>query len=192
MTPEELSGLAERAARRDEVAFRALIDATHGLVYRVSLRLIGDHASAEDIVQETFVRAWQKLDTLRDTATVTAWLCRIASNLARDRLRAQRVRPKVFDNDDDAARAIERLHSDAPGADSLVNSREVRVVVRAAVASLDERFRVVLLLKDVDGMSAPDIAKLLDIPVGTVESRASRARDQLGKKLMRLSAQGRL
>lgn len=192
MTSADLSGLAAKAAQGDSAAFRMLIEQTQGVVYRVALRTVGDSADAEDVVQETYVRAWQKLSTLKDTAAVSGWLCRIARNVATDKLRARKSRPQVFANDDDAREAVDRLVSDAPGADALVNSRQVGAVVQAAVAELDERYRVALLLKDVDGMSAPEIAAALEIPVGTVESRASRAREQLGKKLARFVKDGRL
>lgn len=192
MTSADLPGLASKAAQGDSASFRLLIEQTQGVVYRVALRTVGDSADAEDVVQETYVRAWQKLSTLKDTAAVSGWLCRIARNVATDKLRARKSRPQVFANDDDAREAVDRLVSDAPGADALVNSRQVGAVVQAAVSELDERYRVALLLKDVDGMSAPEIAAALEIPVGTVESRASRARDQLGKKLARFVKDGRL
>lgn len=191
MSADPESELARRASQGDSAAFRALIEATQGVVYRVALRTVGDSADAEDVVQETYVRAWQKLSTLKDTAAVTGWLCRIARNVATDKLRARKSRPQVFSNEEDARVAVDRLVSDAPGADSLVNSRQVSAVVREAVSELDERYRTALLLKDVDGMSAPEIARALDVPVGTVESRASRAREQLGKKLARFVTAGR-
>ena len=192
MTSVDLPGLATKAARGDSAAFRLLIEQTQGVVYRVALRTVGDSADAEDVVQETYVRAWQKLSTLKDTAAVSGWLCRIARNVATDKLRARKSRPQVFADDDAARDAVDRLVADDPGADSLVNSKQVGAVVQAAVAELDERYRVALLLKDVDGMSAPEIASALEIPVGTVESRASRAREQLGKKLLRFVKEGKL
>jgi RNA polymerase sigma-70 factor (ECF subfamily) len=74
----------------------------------------------------------------------------------------------------------------------LINSREVSAVVRNAVMEIDERYRVAMLLKDVDGLSAAEIAAALDIPVGTVESRASRGREQLKQRLTKLMRSGKL
>lgn len=192
MTLEGNAALAARAARGDSKAFRALLDATSGVVYRVALRTVGDSADAEDVVQETYVRAWQRLPTLKDHGAIVGWLCRIASNIATDKLRARKSRPQVLASDDDARVAVERLTNDTPGAESLINSREVSAVVRAAVMDIDERYRVAMLLKDVDGLSAAEIAAALDIPVGTVESRASRGRDQLKQRLTKLVRSGKL
>ena len=112
--------------------------------------------------------------------------------LLADKLRARKSRPQVLASDDDARVAVERLTNDTPGAESLINSREVSAVVRAAVMDIDERYRVAMLLKDVDGLSAAEIAAALDIPVGTVESRASRGRDQLKQRLTKLVRSGKL
>jgi RNA polymerase sigma-70 factor (ECF subfamily) len=188
----ETAELARKAAQGDTGAFRSLIEATQGVVYRVALRSIGNDADADDVVQETFVRAWQKLGTMKNEAAVVGWLCAIARNVATDRRRARKNHPAPFVDDESARVAVERLCSDAPGAESLVSSRESAAVVRAAVAELDEKYRIALLLKDVDGMSAPEIAAALDIPVGTVESRASRARSLLAGKLRRLMEKGKL
>lgn len=192
MTLEGNAALAARAARGDSTAFRALLNATNGVVYRVALRTVGDTADAEDVVQETYVRAWQRLPGLKDHGAIVGWLCRIATNIATDKLRARKSRPQVLANDDDARIAVERLTNDTPGAESLINSREVSAVVRAAVMEVDERYRVAMLLKDVDGLPAAEIAAALDIPVGTVESRASRGRDQLKQRLSKLVRSGKL
>ena len=96
MTPEDNAALAARAARGDSVAFRALLNATSAVVYRVALRTVGDSADAEDVVQETYVRAWQRLPTLKDHGAVVGWLCRIAANIATDKLRARKSRPQVL------------------------------------------------------------------------------------------------
>jgi len=189
---DQLAELARKAALGDSHAFRQLVVATTDLVYRVALRTVGTSADAEDVVQDTFVRAWQKLSTLNDPAAVAGWLCRIARNIGTDKLRARKNRPTVFGDDDTARIAVERLVSDAPGAETLINSTETAAVVRAALEQVDEKFRIALLLKDVDGLPAATIATMLDIPVGTVESRASRGRDQLGKVLARFVKAGKL
>jgi RNA polymerase sigma-70 factor, ECF subfamily len=184
--------LARRAAQGEPAAFRALIEETQALVYRVALRLVGNSADAEDVVQETYVRAWQKLPSMRDHGAVVGWLCSITRNVSKDKLRAHKSRPSMFSDEEAARIAIEKLTSDAPDAAALASSKETAAVVQAAVNELDEKYRLALLLKDVDGLTAPEIAAALDIPVGTVESRASRAREQLGKKLRKLVQKGKL
>lgn len=189
---DQLADLTRRAAAGDSAAFRRLVVAMTDTVYRVALRTVGTSADAEDVVQDTWVRAWQKLPTLKDHHAVAGWLCQIARNISTDKLRSKKRRPTVFADDDTARVAVERLVSDVPGAESLVNSSETAAVVREALQHVDEKYRVAMLLKDVDQLSAATIATMLEIPVGTVESRASRGRDQLGKVLARFVRSGRL
>jgi RNA polymerase sigma-70 factor (ECF subfamily) len=186
------AGLARKAAQGDTAAFRGLIEATQGVVYRVALRVVRDAADAEDVVQETYVKAWQSLARMRDPEAVVGWICAIARHVATDRVRAKRSRPQAFSDADAARIAVERLTSDAPGADTLVASRQTREVVQRALDELDEKYRLALVLKDVDGLSAAEVSEALGIPIGTVESRATRAREKLAAKLKRLVAGGKL
>jgi RNA polymerase sigma-70 factor (ECF subfamily) len=125
-------------------------------------------------VQETFVRAWQRLGELRDPGAALGWLVRIAQNAAKDRVRGRKrsdVEPP------------ERESGDRP--DVALATAQQDIFVRRAVGALSEKHRVVLLLHEVDGMTAAEIARLLDVPVGTVESRLSRARAGLMKRLLK-------
>src|SRR5262245_41114887 len=81
--------LARRAAQGDRDAFRGLVDETHRTVYRVALRVTNDRADAEEVVQETYIRVWEGIRSLRDPAAALAWICQISRYVARDRVRHQ-------------------------------------------------------------------------------------------------------
>lgn len=171
-----LAGLAGRAQDGDPGAFRQLVELTHERLYRLAFHLVRDRDEAEDVVQETFIRAWQRRGELRDPGAVVPWLSRIARNAARDRLRWWKRRP-------DRERAGAERADELPGADLQLAAGERAAEVRRALDVLSEKHRVILLLREVEDMSYEQIAELLDLPIGTVESRLHRARGALARKL---------
>lgn len=179
-----LAGLARATRDGDQVAFRALIDATYERLYRLAVSLLRDPDEADDVVQETYIRAWDRRGDLRDPDRVVPYLARIARNAARDRLRwwtrwrgpggpGGRLEPVVADT---AAAADHRLVQAELGAD-----------IERALRGMSEKHRAVLILREVEDMTYEEMAELLGVPVGTVESRLSRARAQLARKLRRLA-----
>ncbi len=184
----DLQKLSVSAAGGDESAFRALVARVTPTVYRIGYHMLGRDAEAQDVVQETFIRVWQQLGTLRDHAAIMAWICRIARNLCADRLRAEKRRPAdAFDELElsKLATALERAGRLPETPEELVVSAEDRQALLALVATLREKHRVVLLLRLVEGMRCVDIATTLGCPIGTVESRLHRARGELAGKLER-------
>jgi RNA polymerase sigma-70 factor (ECF subfamily) len=173
---ESLAPLAERTRDGDAAAFRQLIDATSERLYRLALHLMRDGDEAEDVVQETYIRAWQRRGDLRDPHAVVPWLSRIARNAARDRLRWWRRRPEKSRIEIDPA-------ASGAGADAQLADAERAAQVRRALDVLSEKHRVILVLREVEDMSYEQIAELLDLPLGTVESRLHRARAALARKL---------
>jgi RNA polymerase sigma-70 factor (ECF subfamily) len=173
-----LRAAADGARAGDPEAFRALVAETTGTVFRLAVALSGDRDEAADVTQETYVRAWERLDELRDGAAALGWLCRIARNVAHDRRRSwwSRIRAPLEEAAADPA-PPER----AP--DASLAAAERAAAVRAALAKLPEKHRVVLALREVEGLSYEEIAVAVAIPVGTVESRLHRARAALAKRL---------
>ena len=184
MGSEELAPLAEKVRGGDAGAFRELVAATSERLYRLAFHLMRDRDEAEDVVQETFIRAWQRRSDLRDPSAVMPWLSRIARNAARDRLRWWRRRPE-------RARAEAESAAPAAPADQALIGEERAAEVRRALDVLSEKHRVILLLREVEDMSYEQIAELLDLPVGTVESRLHRARSALAGKLDKLEKRRR-
>jgi RNA polymerase sigma-70 factor (ECF subfamily) len=186
----ELESLATRASSGDKEAFAALVEQTHSTAYRLALRLLaGDQAEAEDVVQETYIRAWKGLAKLRDHGAVVGWLCKVTRNVATDRIRHnKRRRADSLDRNvgADLGPLVDYIASDDPNPEEITASAQLQGAMAAVIAQLKEKHRVVLLLREVDGMSYEELAVALGVPIGTVESRLHRARRELAKKLERL------
>jgi RNA polymerase sigma-70 factor, ECF subfamily len=168
--------LVTQAQNGDRNAFSELVRLHAQGVLNVIYRMCGDAQLAEDAAQETFIRAWQNLSSYRPGTSLRNWLYRIAVNAGTDMLRKEkRILPD----------AIEDLHlaDGAPGLESLVSQQERTALVQAAILSLPHASRVVLVLREYEGLSYQEISSTLDIPLGTVMSRLSYARNLLKEKL---------
>ncbi len=144
-------------------------------LYRLAWSWSHDQHQAEDLVQETLARALDKLDSLRDEERLTVWLTRIMANLFRDQFRRQRE-----DTGQDAEPITEETPEEATDRSQLVQH------TRQAIAALNDDHRQIITLVDLAGFSYADAAQILDVPVGTVMSRLSRARGRLRQLLSRV------
>ncbi len=180
-----------RAQGGDPLAFRAVVLRTHGSVYRLAVHLAGDVAEAEEVVQETFVRAWRRLGELRDPQAALAWLFRIVRSVAHDHQRARRRRREDTLDDDVLGPLLARVAGDADLADEVLARTELAAAVRREVEALPEKYRLVLLLREVEDMSYPELSAALGVPPGTIDSRLFRARRLLARRLeARLDREG--
>ena len=161
-TPSVLMDMATKQKR-----YEALVSAYHADVYRYTYWLCGDQTVAEDLVQETFLRAWKSLDALQEEQAAKAWLITIAR-----RENARRFERKQFDLVD---------IDDVSVSDSGVSNEEYleRAQIRRQMAALPEEYREPLLLQVVGGFSGDEIAEILDLNKNTVMTRLFRARNQL-------------
>jgi RNA polymerase sigma-70 factor (ECF subfamily) len=159
-----------------EVAFHRLVTRYQRRVFAVCLRVLGSATDAEDAAQETFLRIARAADRYRGDAQVSTWIYRIARNVATDRVRYDARRPATPVHDLTTV-------ADPPEADDTVAASETALDVRRALATLDERSRLLLLLVAVDGLSYAEAAEATGVAVGTVKSRVSRARARLGELL---------
>ena len=185
---DALAAVAARAQAGEREAFRELIELTTPRIYRLAVRMLGDPDEADDVVQETYIRAWGRLDELRDPAAAMGWLARVARNAARDRLRWwKRRRRESFDEAGAPLARMVAMADSAPLADEALAAAQTGAAVARAVAALPDKHRVVLLLREADGMSYEEIAESLGVAVGTVESRLHRARAALARKLERVA-----
>lgn len=162
-----------RPAAEREDAFRTLVQRYQHRLFAVCRRVLDTSEDAEEAVQETFVRLARSAHTFRGEAQVSTWLYRIARNVCTDRIRHEARRPSTAVEDPDLLTA-------APHAEDHLTARETGLVLSQALAQLDDRSRQLLLLVAVDGLSYQEAAELTGLAVGTVKSRVSRARVQLG------------
>ncbi len=152
--------------------FELLVRENQRVVYQIAYGVLGNAADAEDVTQDTFVRAYAKLAGLRDPERFRAWVCQIARRLALNRMRTEvraRRREELAAGDASAVVDVE----------ALAGEREFQARVRLEIDRLPERLREVLLLCAVEGMSSGAVGDLLGIPEGTVRSRLHLARKRL-------------
>ena len=168
------SDLITRAQVGDRWAFGKLVRHHRQGVINIVYRMCGDANIAEDAAQETFVRAWQHLGKYRPRAAFRNWLYKIAINTARNILRSEKL---TLDVDDYMVVDVN------PGPEQSIEQKERARAVQDAVLALPQASRSVLVLREYEGLSYRDIADTLDIPVGTVMSRLSYARQHLRKSL---------
>jgi len=189
--PSDEAAVVARCRRGDRAALGELVSLYQDRVYGLCVRLCGDRDAAADLAQETFVRAVSSIERFDERAKFFTWLYRIAVNLSIDR-RRQRVRhPKLSldAGDGDGARGGsigERLTGGDSRPDERASRAEQHRLVAAAVEELEDEFRTVVVLRDIDGLDYAEIAEVLSVPVGTVKSRLFRARMMLKEKLRSL------
>ncbi len=170
--------LVQMTVAGDHEAYKQLVARYQGHVYGLAYSLVGDWAEAQDIAQETFIRAYTNLDQLLDPARFAAWLRRVSFGVAMDWLRT--FRPKLFEQLDGR---VDLQHLEIPdfqpGPPEVAAKRELADAVLAAVASLPPKYRVPLTMFHLDGLSYEKVADFLDIPLGTVKSMIHRAKEKL-------------
>ncbi|KVW95687.1 RNA polymerase subunit sigma-24 [Thiobacillus denitrificans] len=152
--------------------FRPSVEAMRPMLYRIAYAWCHDAALADDLVQETLSKAWARRAQLRDEASLKAWVVSIMNHCWLDHLRRRRD----FDDVDDLQ---DELESGVESPEACCDREEVIACVRAAVARLPLGQRQVLTLVDLEEFGYAEVAGILDIPVGTVMSRLSRARASL-------------
>ena len=175
-----------RAGRTE--AFGVLVERYQRRLYPTVLRLVGSAEDAEDILQDAFVRAFEKLDQFQGESSFYTWIYRIAVNLALSGHRRRRVRTAMRPGRRGAtARGRHALDESADADPAMPLERAEREgIVAAALNRLGPEHRAVVVLKDFDGRRYEEISAILDIPVGTVRSRLHRARCELRDRLRSL------
>lgn len=180
-TPDQLLIEQSLAGRRD--AFGLLVERYQNRLFHSLLHLLGSVEDAQDVAQEAFVQAFEKLSGFRGQSQFYSWLFRIAHNLAiSDRRRMRRVATSL-DNQREASGYEPTDENPSNEPSYSMDAVERQRIVQRALAELPEEFRTTLILKEMDGMSYEEIASTLGIPLGTVRSRIHRARMDLRDKL---------
>jgi len=178
--------LVERAQRGDKRAFELLVEKYQRKLARLLSRLVRDPGEVEDVTQEAFVKAYRALPSFRGDSAFYTWLYRIGINTAKNYLVAMgRRTPTSTEVDAEEAEGYddgEQLR-DINTPESLLLSKEIGATVNAAIESLPEELRSAIQLRELEGMSYEEIAKLMDCPIGTVRSRIFRAREAIAERL---------
>ena len=178
--------LVERAQQGDKKAFGMLVEKYHRKLGRLLGRMIRDQAEVEDVVQESFIKAYRALHNFRGDSAFYTWLYRIGINTAKNYLVSMGRRPQVMqeveiedvENFDDGG---EMRTMDTP--ETAMMTKQIAQTVNDTVASLPEELRTAITLREIEGLSYEEIATLMQCPIGTVRSRIFRARETISEKL---------
>jgi RNA polymerase sigma-70 factor (ECF subfamily) len=188
--PSRDAELLRRALARDDTAFRAIMERHNRRLYRIARSILWNDSEAEDVVQEAYITAFTRLGGFRGDSSLATWLSRITMNEALGRLRRQRptVDLEAFEAQRTEAQIIKFPHtgtSDDP--ERTMAQREILRLVERATDNLPEIFRIVFMMRVIEGMSTEDTANLLGLQPDTVKTRLHRARrlvrDELDKQI---------
>lgn len=172
--------LLERLRAGEARAFEEMVSAYQHRVFGVALRMLGNGAEAEDVAQETFLRAYRAIGGFRGEAKLSTWLYGIASRLCLNRLASgERRRTRLGEE------TLARLAGSEADPATRLEQSELEAALHRAIAELSDERRIVVVLRDVEGLSYEEIAAALDLEPGTVRSRLHRARMDLKDKLER-------
>jgi RNA polymerase sigma-70 factor (ECF subfamily) len=161
----------------DVVDASVLFKGDYQRIFRYIVSMVRDTAEAEDLTQETFLRAYRRRDTLREEGAQTAWLYRIATHVCLDRLR-QYARRSPSEDDSDLDQ-VEVAEPDAPSLQKVIEQGEMGGCVQSYLNRLPDNYRAVILLHDMHELTAPEIAQLLGESLTNVKIRLHRARLKL-------------
>jgi len=173
--------LLERHRQGDEHAFRELYDQFESMVYNLALRMSGNRADAEDIAQETFIRAFRYLHKFRGRSSLKTWVYRIAINCSNSRLK-RRTKWRMFRVDDGEAE-LEQAPDAKRSPEERALATDLGSLVREELDRLPTYYREAVLLRDFEELSYQEISAVLGVRIGTVRSRIARGREQLRLRL---------
>ncbi|MDX1341555.1 MAG: RNA polymerase sigma factor RpoE [Reinekea sp.] len=177
--------LVQKAQKGDSRAFDLLVLKYQHKVASVVSRLVFEQDAIEDIVQESFIKAYRALHNFRGDSAFFTWIYRIATNTAKNHLEGMRRKPSYRGQDIDDVGQFDMpdklREQDTP--DGLLARAQLEDHLQQALRTLPEDLRVALTLREFDGMSYQDISEIMDTPIGTVRSRIFRAREAIENEL---------
>lgn len=166
----------------DTAAFDHLVERYKIKLYSFICRMIGDPDQAEDLLQETFIRVYRKRQEHERIKKFSTWTYTIAANLARDELRRRKRWSFVPLEESVKQKTVTPLKTARDPEDDLTRT-EIRRHILIAMESLNAKYRMAFVLRDIEGLSYEEIGEVLSIPLGTAKSRVNRARTELQKRL---------
>jgi RNA polymerase sigma-70 factor (ECF subfamily) len=187
------SVLVTEAKAGSYAAFEELVNRYERKIYRLALNITGSPEDAEDVLQETFLKAFQHLPEFREDSRFYTWIVRIAVNEGLMKLRKRRSGREVSieDSPNDDGEVMPREFTDwKPNPEQQFARTELESILQDAVRSLPPTFRTVFFLRDVEGLSTQETAELLDLSVGAVKARLFRARLRLREDLSKIFKRG--
>jgi RNA polymerase sigma-70 factor (ECF subfamily) len=186
--------LLRRLKVGEERAFEDLVRAFGGRMLAVARRFVRNESDAEDIVQAAYLNAFRALPTFEGACQLSTWLHRIVVNTALMKLRSRKRRPEesiepLLPAFQDDGHHVEQFSDWAASADTLLERRETRTMVRACISQLPDNYRAILVLRDIEELPTQQVAQMLEMTPTAVKVRLHRARQALSTLLRRQFAE---
>ncbi len=183
--------LIRLASEGNQQAFEELMRKYHSLIFNLIYRMVGNREEAEDLVQETFVKAFRSLKSFNEEFAFSTWLYKIASNHTIDLLRKKRL--QLLSLDEPVRTREGEMSREYPDENfnperTLITSESTRIIFQA-IEALPEKYRTIISLRHKEDKSYEEIGQILNIPIGTVKARLFRARELLRKELKKSGLQ---
>jgi RNA polymerase sigma-70 factor (ECF subfamily) len=184
--------LVRRAQKDDKAAFEELVKRHQSRVFAVAGGILRNREDVEDIAQQVFLKAYFSLKRFDQRAAFSTWLYKITVNECWDLLRKRKVRPLVFESEfsEEQSRQYEGMAEKADGVPDASERLALREEVEELMECLEDRDRMMLVMKEVQGFSVEEIAEILDINGNTVKVRLFRARQRITERVKRRNAAG--
>ena len=179
----------ERASAGDGDAFEMLVRKHQTWVVSLAYRMLGDHAEAEEIAQEIFLKAFRALKRFERKSRFSTWLYSIATNHCLNQLESRRRRPRLQELNRSARREgnpgslLDQVADPTAGADQALERADLQRLVQEQLLTLTPEHRSILVLRDIQGLAYEEIGEILSLEPGTVRSRLHRARMELKERL---------
>lgn len=174
--------LLVKAKNGDLAAFEKLIENYQKKVYNIVYRMIGNPDDASELTQEVFIRVFRSIRNFKEESQFSTWIYKIATNICLDEFRKQK-KHKVISLDEeiksDEGEMKRQIEDNKPQPDIIAERNELKKTVRNAILALPDEYRIVIIMRDIKGLSYEEIAQITKCPEGTVKSRINRARKAL-------------
>jgi len=180
--------LINRFKDGDASAFDEIIFKYQNKIYNLCRHMLGNAHDAEDAAQDVFLKAYQNLNKFKPDSSLHTWLHRIAVNTCIDYRRKPLFESLFKTSKEGDVFAVDQL-SDSPSPERLYESKQISNAIQLAPNRLSEKLRTVIVLREIEGLSYEEIAEILEVSIGTVKSRISRAREELKELLMNFREQ---
>jgi len=178
--------LLKKIKEGDIRSFELLISEYQVYAYNVAYRMLGNEEDAKDITQEALIKVYKSIHKFKETSNFSTWLYRIVMNTCKDELKKRKEVTLSLDKEietDDGTVSLE-IGDERLNPSVVVERNEVGHVVQEAISALPDANRIVIVLRDIQGLSYEEISQVIKEPIGTVKSRINRGRGQLKKILM--------
>lgn len=178
--------LIELSQQGDLDAFEKLIIDYEKKIYVIAYRFMGNEHDAKDLTQETFIKAFNNIKNFRRESSFSTWICRIANNACIDELRKIKRRPCDSLDEEinlDEGSVSKQVKDERPTPEEVYETEELNQYLQKMLNELNENFRMVVVLRDIEGYSYEEIAEITNVSLGTVKSRLYRARKELKERI---------